>query len=72
MLARAEQITNGCPGGNSPYRGFIVSGAGSVFLHHPFPEVRRFISRNQIKMKLPRVFEWLYLIRAAQTRRERG
>jgi hypothetical protein len=39
------------PGGISP-RGFIVSGAGSAFLHRPFPEVRRFISRNQVKMKL--------------------
>jgi hypothetical protein len=40
------------PGGISPYRSFIVSGAGSACLHRPFPEVRRFISRNQAKMKL--------------------
>jgi hypothetical protein len=40
------------PGGIFPYRGFIVSGAGSAFLHRPFPEVRRFISRKQVKMKL--------------------
>jgi hypothetical protein len=40
------------PGGISPCRGFIVSGAGTAFLHRHIPEVRRFISRKQVKMKL--------------------
>ena len=35
--------------------GLLVS-AGSAFIHRPFPEVRRFISCNQVKMRLPRVF----------------
>ena len=40
-----------------PRRDFSVPGLYSqrcraAFLHRPFPEVRRFISRNQVKMKL--------------------
>jgi hypothetical protein len=40
------------PRRDSPCRGFIVSGAGTAFLHRHIPEVRRFISRKQVKMKL--------------------